>query len=51
MTKPGHAATAAPWLRRLDRAIDVGLEFHEILAEHFDKLFRGRLNPCLSDHV
>jgi hypothetical protein len=32
-----------PWLRRLDRAIDIGLEFHEILAEHFDKLFRGRL--------
>jgi hypothetical protein len=32
-----------PWLRRLDRAIDIGLEFHEILAEHFNKLFRGRL--------
>ncbi len=46
---PGILARSAcrdlrlPWLRRLDRAIDIGLEFHEILAEHFDKLFRGRL--------
>jgi hypothetical protein len=32
-----------PRLRRLDRAIDIGLVFHEILAEHFDQTFRGCL--------
>jgi hypothetical protein len=34
-------------LRRLDRAIDEGLEFHEILAEHFDKFFRGLVEGLL----